>query len=170
MRIGTWWHRTHQGRIYLSSWANGHVSSSELLRHSTARCTLCRVRRHARSHGVSGDARMSHPSGMPCEVWAHTSCHHLLAIQSRLSTDVDIDRRLRCTIACTYVRSRVRRDWRRNERSIKFCRRRWAPVSISRRGLKAGDVCVRAGDVAGDGAGGGGSSKRRLERIKSNKG
>jgi hypothetical protein len=86
MRINTWWHRAHQGRVHLSSWANGHVSPGKLLRHSTSRCSLSRVGRHARPHGVAGNTRMSHPSGMPSEVWAHAGCHHLLAFQSRLST------------------------------------------------------------------------------------
>ena len=97
--IGSWRHRAHQGRVYLSSGAYAHVPASKLLRHPTPRRTLC-VGRHAGTHGMPWNTWMTHPSGMPSEVWAHASSHHGRVLRS--ATHGVGDRRCaRCTIGRT---------------------------------------------------------------------
>jgi hypothetical protein len=69
------------------------MTTGELVRHGTAgSALLAGVGRHARSHGVTSDARMCHPSRMPSEVGAHTRGHHCCRIRSAIHR-VDIDAR-----------------------------------------------------------------------------
>lgn len=109
-------HGRHHGWIHTGGVASGHRVASKLMRHASARrAWLSTVGTHAWSHGMTGNAWMSHTGGMTLEVWAHTRGHHSSTSRSaihrqRISTNV-LD-----AMACTCVNGETSKaNVRRNQ-------------------------------------------------------